>query len=469
MRNTILIVTFFTLNFSVFGQEKRTSLAESNIFINANYENKINDYKYIGIREFLKDTIIKEKEFKKICFTTFKDYSKEKMLEYYFESFENSEYEKLDQNLKTIHKVSFKPTKTQQGILFYKEDNISIEYVDTRNYFPRDSLIANEKTPRKYYLTNKTETYIVVRPDLKVVELSAQGINYTKHLLGDIFTDISKGLKNTTPISNSIDLVIGDEIQLFYRRKWYNDSTQLAEYEDKQFKNIKYVSDTLIEGHKALNLEINGYNYLSGQEENESFPVILKDSGYYVGQQFTKLTTFKPELKIIEQDSLENYISLQTYTYENIGNKKFPKVTQYYSGSLYRYYLLPYFPMPFIEFGNVQGIITYVKQDGEEHGKKRERTKKTDEPNIRKIRTLSKKEIELTYFLPKSAKVEWLFYSTIESEPKLIKVTESKQGENIIVLKTPKLKNKGNYQIQMEIYNDNGKSVITHGFRAKIK
>jgi hypothetical protein len=51
-------------------------------------------------------------------------------------------------------------------------------------------------------------------------------------------------------------------------------------------------------------------------------------------------------------------------------------------------------PMPFIEFGNVQGIITYKKKiKGIEKGKKRERAYITDKNNIRNI--ISKKRTKL--------------------------------------------------------------------------
>ena len=63
---------------------------------------------------------------------------------------------------------------------------------------------------------------------------------------------------------------------------------------------------------------------------------------------------------------------LQGVTFDTVGGNVYQKIVQAKSGDPYRYFILPFFPMSFIEFGNVQGIITYTKIKGIEKGTKRE-------------------------------------------------------------------------------------------------
>jgi hypothetical protein len=464
---SVLAIAFLSINLAL-GQEKRESLAESEIFVNGVYKNKKNTYNYIAIREFLKDTLIRNKSFKKFELSKFKDYSKEKNHEIYFESFANDEYEKLDQELVVIHKLNINTRAQQNGVLFRKKGKIELEFVETRRSFPRDTLKPDDTTPRKFYFKKKPNLNISLRIDLQVLELEIKGKKYTKHLLSDIYTNLSKGIKNREPIKDNLSLKVGDEIQVFYSRKWYNKSTKLAEYEDKQYKNIKYVGDTIVEGQKALNFRIDGFNYLSGKEDSGYFPVFKSGSGYYYGNQLIDYKEFKPELKIVEQDSENNYIYFQAYISDRIGTQDFPKVIQYNSLSPYCYYILPYFPIPYVEAGNVVGKITYVKKNNQEFGRKKERIEKTDSPNIRKIVVLSKSTIELTYYLTNDSEVHWLFYNISGTEPTPILTNQGTRGQNTIVLKTPNLKNREYYQIQMEVLTESGKSITTHGFKARI-
>jgi len=122
-------------------------------------------------------------------------------------------------------------------------------------------LIATNKTPRKYYSTDNSEIYAIIIPELKTLAVSSNGQFYTKQLYGDNYNDISEGIKNNYKTSNQFDIQPGDEIQLFYRKKWYNDSTNFTEYEDKQFKNIKYIGNTIIDGENNIvirNLKLRG-------------------------------------------------------------------------------------------------------------------------------------------------------------------------------------------------------------------
>jgi hypothetical protein len=465
---SILAIAFLYFNLAL-GQEKRESLAESEIFVNGVYKNEKNTYNYIAIREFLKDTLISNKSFKKFELSKFKDYSKEKNREIYYESFANDEYEKRDQELVVIHKLNVNTQAQQNGILFRKKGRIELEFVDTRRSSPRNALEPDATTPRKFYFKKKPNLNISLRIDLQVLELEINRKKYTKHLLSDIYTNLSKGIKNREPVESNLTLKVGDEIQVFYQRKWYNKTTKLAEYEDKQYKNIKYVGDTIVDGQIALNFRFDGFNYLSGKEDSGYFPVLKSGSGYYYGNQLIDYKQFKPELKIIEQDSKNNYIYFQAHIIDRIGTQDFPRVIQYNSLSRYCYYILPYFPTPYVEAGNVVGKITYVKKNNQEFGVKKVRIEKTDSPNIRKIVVLSNNTIELTYYLTNDSEVHWFFYNISGTEPTPIITNQGTRGQNTIVLKTPNLKNREYYQIQMEVLTESGKSITTHGFKARIE
>ena len=232
---------------------------------------------------------------------------------------------------------------------------------------------------------------------MKTLVLSSNGQFYTKQLIGDNYNDISEGIKNNFKANNRFDIQQGDEIQLFYRRKWYNDTTGIAEYQDKQFKNIKYIGNTIVDGNKSLKLKIEGYNYLSGSKDGpEEFLMQVSDSGYYYGPQFIPFKDYRTELKIIEQNGQKGF-SLQGVSKDTINGFTYEKIIQA-TPDPYRYYILPFFPMPFVEFGNVQGIITYSKIKGIEKGTKRERTYITDKSNIRDIYSISNNKVEVEIY-----------------------------------------------------------------------
>src|SRR5690606_24044192 len=100
-----------------------------------------------------------------------------------------------------------------------------------------------EQTPKKFFEIENPENYFIVRTDLQVKELEIQDTLYTKHLLGDIFLNISENIENNLIVNNQYKNNIGDEIQLIYRRKWHNEENGNAEYENKQFKNFKIIAD----------------------------------------------------------------------------------------------------------------------------------------------------------------------------------------------------------------------------------
>ena len=465
MRIIILLTLLFLTQIS-FGQESRKEMAESKIYVRATYFDQKNEFIGLQVRTDLKDTLIENRNFIKFKTEDFVDYSDIETTEIYFESFNNGNYKLLNSSLETVHDIDYNDTEEQIATLFGNQVKTSLEYIDTRRSYPRDSLIATDKTPRKYYTTDNSEIYAVIISDLKTVAVSSNGQFYTKQFFGDNYNDISEGIKNDFRTSNRFDIQPGDEIQLFYRRKWYNDSTGLAEYEDKQFKNVRYIGDTIVDGNKSLKMEIEGYNYLSGSKDGpEEFLMQVSDSGYYYGNQFIPFKEYSTELKLIEQNGQKGFF-LQGVSKDTINGFTYEKIVQA-TPDPYRYFILPFCPMPFVEFGNVEGIITYSKIKGIEKGTKRERTYITDETNIRDIYSISDKKVELEiYFLDQlDVEIEIKDYENDEVIGSL--KTKSKKGINSFTVKTEKLEKGKSYSVQINYKGENNSGSFSNGFKSK--
>lgn len=466
MKETLLTISLL-FSISAFGQASRSELANSKLYVKATYFDKKNEFIGLQTRTDLIDTIINNTKYEKFQTNDFKDYSDKRNSNIFYEAFADGFYTMLDKKLNVVHKINYQTAKEQQGTIFGKPVQISLEIVDTRNSFPRDSLIPTEKTPRKYFQKDNSEIYVIIIPDLKTLAVSSNGQFYTKQLFGDNYNDITNGLQNNYQASTKFDIQKGDEIQLFYRRKWYNDKTNLAEYEDKQFKNIKYLSDTVVENTKALKFEIEGYNYLSGSKDNaEIFLISVTDSGYSVGYQFVPFKNYSTELKLIDNNGSKEFL-LQGVTFDTVGNNIYQKIVQAKSGDPYRYFILPFFPMPFIEFGNVQGIITYSKIKGIEKGIKRERTFITNENNIRDIISKSKNEIEVVIYFVDKADVE-IGIQDFDSDKTLGQLKLSaKQGLNSFVVHTDKLEKDKEYRVQINYKGKNGSGSFSNSVKAR--
>jgi len=465
MKQTLFI---FSILFSslAFGQTSKSELADSKIYVRATYFDKKNEIIGLQTRTNLIDTTINSIKFKKFETADFTDYSGKRETTIYYESFTDDSYYLLDKRLEFVHKINYRTDKEQIGTIFGKQSTLLLEFIDTRNSYPRDSLIATEKTPRKYYRRDNSEIYAVIIPDLRTLAVSSNGQFYTKQLFGDNYNDISEGIRNNTQTNNRFDIQPGDEIQLFYRRKWYNDTTGIAEYEDKQFKNIKYVGNTTIDGKTSLRLQIEGYNYLSGSKDDpEEFLMQVTDSGYYYDNQFIEFKNYSTDLKIIEQNGQKGFF-LQGVGKDTINGFIYEKIAQA-TPDPYRYFILPFFPMPFVEFGNVQGIITYSKIKGIEKGTKRTRTYITDKSNIRDIYSISDQKVDVEiYFLDKvDIEIEIKDYKTDKAIGSL--KTKSKKGINSFIVKTEKLEKGKAYSVQVNYKGKSNSGSFSNGFKSK--
>ncbi|AMM51408.1 hypothetical protein TH61_09775 [Rufibacter sp. DG15C] len=443
-----LIALLLLVNCFAYGQSSRSELAESKLFVRATYFENKNEFIGLQTRKDLADTVIDKVKYRKFQTADFTDYSDKQEINTFYEAYANGFYRLLDSNRKIIHNINYLTDKEQTGEIFGKQSKISIELIDTRNSFPKESLIPSEKTPRKYYPKGKPDVYLVIIPDLKSLVVSSNGLFYTKQLMGDNYNDITKGLQNNFSASAKFDIQVGDEIQLFYRRKWYSDTTNLAEYEDKQFKNLKYTGDTIINDTKNLRIEVDGYNYLSGSYDHpQEFFVSVTDSGYNVGHQFVSFQDYKTELKLIDTEKGKD-LFLQGVTFDTVNGNTYPKIVQSRNDP-YRYYLLPFFPMPFIEFGNVQGIVTYSKIKGIEKGKRRERTYITDRNNIRDIANKKKNEVEVLIYFVDEAEVEIEILDPNSEQVIGRAKSKSKKGLNSFVVHSVEIAKNNQYTVQI--------------------
>jgi hypothetical protein len=463
----LILATSLLFTLSSLGQTSRFELANSKLYFKATYVDKKNDFIGLQTRVDLKDTIIGNIKFRKLQTEDFSDYSKMRKTTTYYEAFADEFYTLLDNSLNVLHKLNYTNKKDQLGTLFGRQTDISLEFIDTRNSFPKDSLIPTEKTPRKYFQKDNSEIYLVIIPDFKTVAVSSNGQFYTKQLFGDNYNDITNGLKNNYQVSNKLDIQKGDEIQLFYRRKWYNDTTDLAEYEDKQFKNIKYLGDTVVNKMKSLRFEIEGYNYLSGsRDDREEFLYPVTDSGYNAAYQFIPFKNYKTEMKLVDNNGSKEFF-LQGVTYDTVGTNIYPKIIQAKSNDQYRYFILPFFPMSFIEFGNVHGIVTYTKIKGVERGVKRERTFITNENNIRDIISKSKNEVEVVIYFIDKADVE-IKIQDFDTDKTLGQLKSgAKQGINLFSIHADKLKKGKEYRVQINYNMDNTSGSFSNSVKAK--
>ncbi len=147
MKLTLLLISLLLTNYS-FGQSSRLELANSKIYVCATYFEQKNKYIGLETKTILKDTVIDNKTFTKYKTESFTDNSQQKTINVFYEAFKDNFYYLLDSSLKTIHKINYLTNSPQTATVFGKTENVVIEFIDTRNSFPRDSLVATSKTPK---------------------------------------------------------------------------------------------------------------------------------------------------------------------------------------------------------------------------------------------------------------------------------------------------------------------------------
>jgi hypothetical protein len=400
----------------------------------------------------------------------FTDYAGQKEITSYYESFANGTYCLLDSSLQVVHQINFLTTNEQTGILFGKSTLIALELLYTGRNLGEEKAVSTANVPRKYYQKDNSEIYVVVIPYLEAQVVSSNGQYYLKKLMGDNYNDISEGLVHNFKVSSRFDIQKGDEIQLFYRRKNYNDTTNMAEYEDKQFKNFKYLGDTVVNDKTAMKFQTEGYNYLSGSMDGSNeFLVPLTKDGYTMGSLFVPFQEYQTELKVLETQNGPG-LFLQGVTFDTVGTFIYPRIVQVKSdenGMPWKTNILPFFPLVFIETGNVEGFITYSKINGVESGIKRTRTFITDRDNIREISNNKVFEVNLEiYFIaPADIRIE---IRDPESEKVLVKQqSKANEGINTYVLSSKKIKSANTYEVHITYQRPNSSGSFSNSVRIK--
>ena len=444
--------------------------AYSKIYLKGTYLNEQNEIIGLQTRTDLTDTLIDNTKFRKFQMSDFKDYADQKQIKSYYESFANGIYCLLDSSLQVVHQVNFETTNEQTGILFGKSTQISLELLSARSNPSEEKAVVTANVPRKYFRKDNSEIYVVVIPFFEAQVVSSNGQYYLKKLMGDNYNDISEGLVHDFKVSSRFDIQKGDEIQLFYRNKWYDDTTYLAEYRDKQYKNFKYSGDTIVQDKLQMKFQTEGYNYLSGSmDDTKEFLVPLTKDGYIMGSMFVPFQEYQTEMKLIETQNGPG-LFLQGVTFDTVGTFIYPRIVQVKSeenGMPWKTNILPFCPLVFIETGNVEGFTTYSKINGVESGNKRTRTFITDRDNIREISNNKAFEVNLEiYFIaPADIRIE---IRDPESEKVLVKQqSKANEGINTFVLSSKKLKSENTYEVHITYQRPNGSGSFSNSVRMK--
>lgn len=468
MKNTLTLLLLL-LGHLAFGQSAQER-AYSKIYYKGTYFNEQNKLLGLQVRTDLTDTVIGATQYKKFQMADFTNDAGQKEITSYYESFANGIYCLLDSSRQVVHQVNFLTTNEQTGILFGKSTLIELELLFARSNPIKEKTVASANVPRKYYQKDNSEIYVVVIPFLEAQVVSSNGQYYLKKLMGDNYNDISEGLVHDFKVSSRFDIQKGDEIQLFYRRKWYDDTTNMAEYEDKQFKNFRYLGDTVVKDKTAMKFQTEGYNYLSGSMDGSNeFLVPLTKDGYTMGSVFVPFQDFQTELKVIETQSGPG-LFLQGVTFDTVGTYIYPRIVQVKSdenGMPWKTNILPFFPLVFIETGNVEGFITYSKIKGVESGIKRTRTFITDRDNIRAITNKKENEVEIEIYLIEPADIR-IEIRDPESEKVLVKQqSKANEGINTFMLSSKKLKSANTYEVQITYQRQNDSGSFSNSVKMK--
>ena len=111
--------------------------------------------------------------------------------------------------------------------------------------------------------------------------------------------------------------------------------------------------------------------------------------------------------------------------------------------------ILPFFPVSFVEAGNVHGDITYKKIKGVENGSKRERTYIIDRNNIRDIINKKKNQVEVVIYFMEEAKVEIEIKEYITNKTIASERAKSKKGINTFVVRSRNYEKNKEYSVEI--------------------
>jgi len=463
----ILLTILLLLSTFSFGQNSRQELANSKIYVHASFYEQKNVILGLQFRTDLADTVINDNRFVKFKMDYFQHSAQIDSSQIYFETFENGRYQLLNQRMETIHLVDYKTDKRQKGILFGNEQ--MIDFVPIGNEKTEDQKEISLQTPRKYYLKNDAETYVVIIADIQTLAVYGKDHIYTKQMLGKAYNELSLAMQQQLIVNNRFDIQVGDELQILYRRKWHDPKTGEACYRDKQYKTIKCKADTIIEGNSVFTLQIDGFNYLSSQEEQtEEYKVLLNDTGYYLDNQFVRFQDFRSELKLADFNGKPS-LDLTGVFSENLDGFHYIKVFRSASDLSMRSYLLPFYPITITEFGNVEGHITYIQSKGQVYGQKMLPIYDTTQNSLRSIQLLDQHTLQLKFYSLGAQKMNVVVYE--QNEDKQIASLDLKiqKGLNTFVVPISGMQKDQYYHLNINYESKEESGSISTGFRAKFE
>lgn len=472
MRAKLAILILFLTYSNLFSQISLLDVTKSVIYVSYKQDTPTSAiYNYIFLKKVLYDTTINGKSFSKIEWAKFKNNELDKITFNEYERLVDNEYILLDSSFQTIHNVKLIADSENPGIIFGKKGQIKAEYIDSREYSPEEKLIPSIRTPLKFYMDDDCERNIIYRKHLNTIERTQDCNEGFKYLIDDIFTELSEGLNNTIPIESDFDLNAGDEIQLVYKKKSYNDSTFEAAFVNTQIISIIYGGETIINNNKNLIITIDGINLSTGTDNPPQTAYLpVNDSGFYMEKYFIPTKDFKPMLKIdslVADNETKAFISLSAYTYDTLNGKPFPYYTNYRSDSYLTSHIVTYFPMIYFSGNDTEGEITYAKLKGMEYGTKIIPGEKNDETHIRNVTCLSKNKVKVEVFSTEPGIMQIQLQTEDAKDIFKEKFGVSKTGLTEFILDTPDLENNEIYQVQIQIQKGNHVTAKMLQFKAK--
>jgi hypothetical protein len=463
---TKILLNFFLLLSTIsFGQNSRQELAHSKIYVHASFYEQKNVFLGLQFRTDLVDTVLNDNRFVKFKMDYFQNSSQIDSSQIYYETFENGRYQLLNQRFETIHSVDYKTDKRQKGILYGNEQ--MIDFVPIDNEKIEDQKEISQQTPRKYYQKNDAEIYVVIIADIQTLAVYGKDHIYTKQMLGKAYNELTSSMQQQLTVNNRFDIQVGDELQILYRRKWYDQNTGEACYRDKQYKTIKCKADTIIQGNRELTFQIDGFNYLNSQEEQtEEYKVILNDTGYYLDNRFVRFQDFRTELKLADFDGKVG-LDLSGVFSENLDGYNYTKVFRSASDLSMRSYLLPFYPITITEFGNVEGHITYIQSKGQVYGQKMLPIYDTTQNYLRSIQTLDQHTLQLKFFSLGVQKMNIIVFEKDEDKQIASLDLKIEKGLNTFVVPIPGMEKDQYYRLNISYKSKEESGSISTGFKAK--
>lgn len=310
-------------------------------------------------RTFEKDTIINNKSFKKYNLTEVKDFTRDLTRKevYYYESFDKNTYEKLNENLTTLH--SFKTNlDSQQGLLFGQKTTIKATHSATID----DLNLGNNAVTSYSDQANQTAMVKLSVPNNWAFEENNDNASI-KQLFGDFFTKLAEGIRTNKQVNNKQLNKVGDELQVVYNTLSFDPKTGKSSRKDTFINEFKVLKETMVNGKKGIVIELKNSKTNTVTEYN-----VYLDDKQFVFDNNTTIPAKTYTRKNVFNDN-EGLI-IEGVTDIKVGGRTFPAIHTYTANGLFYTKTLSFFPIYLSEKYGVESRIAYAKLNGIVYGKK---------------------------------------------------------------------------------------------------